>query len=85
MNHVDIINLDDMRNVDIRTVDSDTLTDIRDIKIDIEKPLTERMLDYLQQIQNPYCFKHGKIIVKVNFAETDVTIEECMEGYLRSL
>lgn len=85
MNQTTISNFEEMRNIDIRTVDENTLVDIRDIKIDAEQPLTDRMLDYLEQIHNPYCFKCGKIIVKVNFAETDTTMEECMEGYFRSL
>ena len=85
MNQEETINFDDMRNIDIHTVEPNTLIDIQDIKIDIEKPLKERIIDYLKQIHNPYCFKYGKYIVKVNFAETNLTMEECMEGYFRSL
>jgi len=85
MEQTALINFEDMRNIDVRIVDLNTLTDIRDIKIDIEKPLNERMLDYLNKIHNPYFFKYGKMIIKLSFAETDVTIEECMEGYFKFL
>jgi hypothetical protein len=34
------------------------------------------MLDFIRQIKNPYCFRCGKFIVKVNHADTDVTLEQ---------
>ena len=85
MNQSTYLNLESMRNVDINCVDPDTLVDIRDTKVDVDKPLPERALDYLRQIKNPYCFRCGKIIVKVEYSETETTIEDCMEGYFRSL
>jgi len=77
--------LESMRNVDIKYVDPDTMPDIRDINIDNNKTLLERTLDYINQIKNPYCIRCGKIIVKIEYAETETTIEDCMEGYFRSL
>lgn len=74
-----------MRGVDIRTVDPSALADVQDVEIDPDKPLPERMLDYIKQIRNPYCFRCGKAIVKLSFADTDTTMEERMEGYFRSL
>lgn len=85
MNQTDFLDLEAMRNIDIRTVDPDTLADIRDVQIDMSKSLRERMLDYIQQINNPYCFRCGKMTVKVSYADTDITMEERMEGYFRSL
>ena len=77
--------LESMRNVDIQYVDPDTVPDIRDIHIDKDKPLLERTLDYINQIKNPYCIRCGKILVKIEYSETETTIEDCMEGYFRSL
>ncbi|MCI8388367.1 MAG: hypothetical protein HFE63_07900 [Clostridiales bacterium] len=77
--------LDEMSRIDIRTVDPNTLVDIRDVKINHELPKEERILDYIRQIKNPYCFKHGKIIVKVSFSDTEDTFEQKFESYLRSI
>ena len=79
------LDLEAMRNVDIRQVDPDTLVDIRNTKIDTSLPLHERALDFIRQIRNPYCFKCGKTLVKIKFSNTEVTMEERMEGYFRSL
>ena len=76
--------LEAMKKVDIRTVDIDTLRDIRDVKINTDLPKEERILDFIRQIGNPYCYRHGKYVVKISFADTDVTLEQRMLSYLRS-
>ena len=73
-----------MQNVDIRTVDPSTLRDIRDVKINTDLPKQERILDFIRQIGNPYCYRHGKYVVKVHFTDTDVTLEDRMLSYIRS-
>ena len=73
-----------MQNVDIRTVDPTTLRDIRDVEINTALPKKERILDFIRQIGNPYCYRHGKYVVKVSFIDTDVTLEDRMISYIRS-
>lgn len=76
--------IDAMQNVDIRTVDPETLTDIRDVEVNTELPKRERILDFIQQIGNPYCYRHGKYVVKISFTDTDATLEDRMLAYLRN-
>ena len=73
-----------MRDVDIRMVDPDSLRDIRDVHVRTELPKRERMMDFIRQIGNPYCYRHGKYVVKISFTDTEVTLEERMLSYLRS-
>lgn len=73
-----------MQNVDVRTVDPDMLRDIRDVTVNTALPKRERILDFIRQIGNPYCYRHGKYVVKVSFADSDVTLEQLMLTYLRS-
>lgn len=73
-----------MQDVDVKTVDRDSLRDIRDVKVNTELPKQERILDFIQQIGNPYCYRHGKYVVKVSFADTDITLEDRMLSYIRS-
>ena len=49
-----------MQNVDIRTVDPAGLRDIRDVKVNTDLPKRERILDFIRQIGNPYCYRHGR-------------------------
>ena len=76
--------LESMKNVDIRTVNPATLRDIRDVKINTALPKAQRIQDYIRQIGNPYCYRHGKYVVKISFADTDVTLEERLQAYIRS-
>lgn len=78
-----MIDLDALKNVDVRTVDINTLVDIRDVKLDRSLSKPERMRSFVEQIKNPYCFRYGDTVVKISFADTDRTIEDCLEEYVR--
>lgn len=73
-----------MQNVDIRTVDRGSLRDIREVNVNAELPKGERILDYIRQIGNPYCYRHGDYVVKISFTDMDTTLEERLLSYLRS-
>ena len=53
--------VEEMKAVDIRTVDRETLVDIRDVKIDRSLPLEERVRSFVEQIKNPYCVRCGEV------------------------
>ena len=72
------------KNIDIRTVDRNTLVDINDVNIDKKLPREQRLEDYVRQIGNPYCYKCGEAIVKISFSETTATLEERIENYLKT-
>ncbi|GFI24682.1 MAG: hypothetical protein OSJ73_14025 [Lachnospiraceae bacterium] len=77
--------LQQMKQVDVRTVDRDTLMDIRDVQVDRTLPRGQRFADFLRQIGNPYCYRCGKAVVKISFADTDATLEDRLEHYLKTL
>ncbi len=83
-NSITMEQIEAMQNVDIRSVDPNTLRDIRDVKVNTDLPKQERILDFIRQIGNPYCYRHGRYIVKVSFTDTDVTLEDRMLSYIRS-
>jgi len=69
---------------DIRSVDRSALVDIRDVKVNTALPKRERILDFIRQIGNPYCYRYGKYVVKVSFADTDFSLEDRLEAYIRT-
>ena len=77
--------LDEMRAVDVRTVDRKTLVQRSSVKVDPKKSKQERIRDYISQIGNPYCYLEGDTVVKISFANTDRTIEDCIHAYLEGL
>lgn len=72
------MNIEKFKNIDINE-----LVDIRDVKINMKLPKEERILDYIKQVKNPYCYKYKshKIIVTFN-NETSLTLKDCLEEYL---
>lgn len=74
-----------LKQVDVRTVSPDTLVDINDIKVNAKLPKEERILDFIRQIGNPYCYRCGKVVVKISFNDTDATLEDRMESLLRMM
>jgi len=79
------VTIEELKSVDIRTVDPDTLVDLRDVVINPELTRDERLIDFIKQIRNPYCYKHGKAIIKVSHADTEATLEDRLESYFMSL
>ena len=77
--------LEEMRAVDLRTVDRSTLVQRSAVRVDDKKGREERIADYISQIGNPYCYLEGKTVVKISFAETDRTIEDCIRAYLSGI
>lgn len=77
--------LQEMALVDVRTVDIDTLTDIRDIVIDTKLPVEKKLELFAQQTNNVYVHRVGDYVVKVRFQKNGATVDEKMEEYLRYL
>ncbi len=76
--------LEEMKEIDIRTVDPESLVDIRTVAVDPALPRAEKLKSFVKQIKNPYCYKYGEIIVKIGFANNGKTLEDCLEQYLRT-
>ena len=77
--------LDAMETVDVRTVDINTLTDIRDIKIDTKLPVEKKLALFAKQTNNLFVHRIGDYVVKVRFQKEGPTIDDKMEEYLRHL
>lgn len=75
-------NVKELQRVDIRTVEIDSLVDIKDVKIDTSLPKEERIEDFIKQIKNPYCFRCGKLIIKISNEEPFERFEEKLKSYL---
>ena len=74
-----------MKSINLKTVDRSTLVQRDSIRLEPTDPQNDRLRDFIRQIKNPYCYLDGKTIVKITFAKTDITLEDCLENYLRGL
>ena len=73
--------MEEMRDIDLRTVDRASLMPRPEIREQKDSAREKKMMDYLKDTGNPYCYLEGKTVVKLSFAETDRTAEDCMHEY----
>lgn len=62
-------NLETFRNADILTCNADELVDLRNVASNGKMPLKRRADDYIERVGNPYLFKVGDTVVKVEFGD----------------
>ena len=70
------IEFEEMKKVDIRTVELNILEELD--KIDVDKSLTkeERLLDFITKIKNPFCFICNGMVVKTSYSNTKDSLED---------
>lgn len=76
--------VEDMKAVDVRTVDRAQLVDINEVKIDRTLPKEERIRNFVEQIKNPYCFKVGNVVVKNVYSTDGVSLKERFEQFAKN-
>lgn len=84
INAVNIIDaeIENLKNIDIQTVQPDKLVDIEEVKIDKTLPVEERVKEFIRQIKNPYFFRCGKLIVQVEYSDTGKRINDCLKEFI---
>lgn len=55
------------RYADLMACDPAQLVDLRDVRIDTSRPLSERMDAFVQQVHNPYLFKVDGLVIKATY------------------
>lgn len=80
-----MMDIQTMQNVSPKTVDRGKLVQRDSVRLDPAAPQKDRLADFIRQIKNPYCYLDGKTVVKITFSNTDTTLEDCLEHYLRGL
>nr|WP_297274849.1 hypothetical protein [uncultured Agathobaculum sp.] len=74
-----------LSEVDIETVERNELAHIEEVAIDPSLPAIKRMLAYLDQVKNPYCFLCGKTPVKICFSSEGDDLSGKVKTYFLGL
>jgi hypothetical protein len=75
--------LEAFKNMEIKDIDKNSLTDIKNIRIDPSQNKETRITNFIKQAGNPYFFRNGDLIVKCSFTSDGSTIGEHIENYLK--
>ncbi|WP_312493437.1 DUF6870 family protein [Anaerosporobacter sp.] len=75
-----------MSQIDVSSVNPDELVDVREVQIDKNLNGEERIKDYIEKIKNPYVYKYGDYIVKLEFDnESGITLNELLEEIAKKI
>lgn len=77
--------LEEMSRVEYGDTDKAELVDIETVRIDPDLPPVERLLNYLEQIKNPYCFRCGETAVRISFAADGDNLQNLLKRHFISL
>ena len=73
------------KETDVKDLDKSELVDIRDVKIDSKKPCLIRIISYINQVRNPYCYRVGDVVVRVSYARKDKTFTDSFTEMISSM
>lgn len=60
------------------------LSELTKVNIDCNLSVTERKKEFLKQIKNPKHFLVDGIEVEIDFSSGSLTLEDCLEKYLKN-
>ena len=66
-----------------KDVQSAELVDIRDVSVDKSKSEIERLVEYVQQIGDPYHFMCGPFKITAIYPDDAPSIDDCLRGVVR--
>lgn len=78
------MDIETLKNVDIRNVSKESLVDVKDVKIDKSLSLEERKKSFVEQIRNPYCYICNGFIIKSKFADSGNTFSESFNNFINA-
>ena len=73
------------KETDVKDLDKSKLVDIRDVKIDGKKPYLIRIISYINQVRNPYCYRVGDVVVRVSYAGKEKTFTDSFTEMISSM
>ena len=75
----------EMSRIEIDKINPTTLIDIDSISIDQTLPHEEKILSFIRQTGNPYCFMSGGVPVRVRFVGEGKDLAQSLVNYFSML
>ena len=74
------------KELSIEDINKEKIKDINEIKIKRKKLSKQRILDFLNEVDNPYFFKVNGKIVQIAFNEdSSLSANDCLYGILKDI
>ena len=73
--------LEKLSKMDLCVIDRQELTELSQVKIDIDLPTKQRLINFLNDIKNPYCFLVGTNAVKIEFSNNGKSLQTLLKNH----
>ncbi|MCM1134016.1 MAG: hypothetical protein NC400_00425 [Clostridium sp.] len=83
--HLSEEELQKMEQADIKEAVLEDLVDISGIEIDMKKPVSARVEEYVRKVGNPFLVRVGDYAVKIGYSEGTETLNDRMKQYIRKV
>ena len=70
--------LSDLSSVAVDAIEINELVEINSISVNKQLPKEARILRYIDEIKNPYCFRVGSHAVKMQFSSSGLTLQNAL-------
>jgi len=77
--------IEEMKAVDIRTVEPESLVDVTGILISDDMTKEERVAEFVKQVKNSYCFHVGDMVVNNIYSSDGISLKDRFEQFARTL
>ena len=74
--------IDGFMSVNMNTVELEKLADITTLELDNSLPKEKRLAYVLEKLKNPLCFRCGDMGIKLEFDDTEPSLQEVLTSFL---
>ncbi len=77
--------IDKCKNYKFDSLDNFNITNFETIKISKKKSSSERILDFLNKVENPYLFKVKNRVVLISFSDSGIKADDCLINVIKKM
>ena len=77
--------LERCKNISLDEIDRDTIPELSELKVAKKKSSNERVIDFINNVSNPYIFKVNGNLVQIAFSDNNKSAENCITKVIKSI
>jgi len=77
--------LERCKNISINEIDRDIIPELSELKIAKKKNSKERIIEFINNVSNPYVFKVNGKLVKLAFSENNKSADNCITKVIKNI
>ena len=76
--------IENTKEVKIDNIDFNQISEFAQVKIDTNSPIQTRFMKFMLEVENPYMFKSGNMIVKMEYSNNDLNLKNCLNKIIQN-